>query len=72
MILRDWYHTYCHYGILPLICLAQVWTNSIPFAVLLSTPVLRGSLPKSGPLDVATKNTFALFFVGEEALAGVY
>ena len=33
---------------------------------------LRGSLPKSGPLDFATKNTFALFFVGEEALVGVY
>ena len=32
---------------------------------------LRGSLPKSGPLDFATKNTFALFFVGEEALVGV-
>ena len=35
-------------------------------------PHLRGSLPKSGPLDFATKNTFALFFVGEEALVGVY
>ena len=34
--------------------------------------VLRGSLPKSGPLDFATKNTFPLFFVGEEALVGVY
>ena len=33
---------------------------------------LRGSLPKSGPLNFATKNTFALFFVGEEALVGVY
>ena len=31
---------------------------------------LRGSLPKSGPLDFATKNT--LFFVGEEALVGIY
>ena len=38
---------------------------------IVSTP-LRGSLPKSGPLDFATKNTFALFFVGEEALVGVY
>ena len=36
------------------------------------TKYLRGSLPKSGPLDFATKNTFALFFVGEEALVGVY
>ena len=36
------------------------------------TPHLRGSLPKSGPLDFATKNTFPLFFVGEEALVGVY
>ena len=33
---------------------------------------LRGSLPKSGPLDLATKNSFPLFFVGEEALVGVY
>ena len=33
---------------------------------------LRGSLPKSGPLDFATKNTFPSFFVGEEALVGVY
>ena len=33
---------------------------------------LRGSLPKSGPLDSATKNTFPSFFVGEEALVGVY
>ena len=33
---------------------------------------LRGSLPKSGPLDFATKTTFPLFFVGEEALVGVY
>ena len=35
-------------------------------------PYLRGSLPKSGPLDFATKNTFPLFFVGEEALVGIY
>ena len=33
---------------------------------------LRGSLSKSGPLDFATKNTFPFFFVGEEALVGVY
>ena len=33
---------------------------------------LRGSLPKSGPLDFTTKNTFPLFFVGEEALVGIY
>ena len=33
---------------------------------------LRGSLPKSGPLDFATKNTFPLIFVGEEALVGIY
>ena len=33
---------------------------------------LRGSLPKSGPLDFATKNIFPLFFVGEEALVGIY
>ena len=34
--------------------------------------LLRGSLPKSGPLDFATKNTFPLFFVDEEALVGIY
>ena len=34
--------------------------------------VLRGSLPKSGALDFATKNTFPLFFVGDEALVGIY
>ena len=34
--------------------------------------VLRGSLPKSGPLDFATKNSFPLFFDGEEALVGIY
>ena len=33
---------------------------------------LRGSLPKSGPLDFATKNSFPLFFGGEEALVGIY
>ena len=33
---------------------------------------LRGSLPKSSPLDFATKNTFPLFFVREEALVAVY
>ena len=32
---------------------------------------LRSSLPKSGPLDFATKNTFPLFFVSEEALVGI-
>ena len=40
--------------------------------VRFSESLLRGSLPKSGPLDFATKNTFPLFFVGEEALVGVY
>ena len=33
---------------------------------------LRGSLPKSGPLDFATKNSFPLFFVGGEALVGIH
>ena len=33
---------------------------------------LRGSPPKSGRLDFATKNSFPLFFVGEEALVGIY
>ena len=33
---------------------------------------LRGSLLKSGPLDFATKNTFPLFLVTEEALVGIY
>ena len=40
--------------------------------IQVATAALRGSLPKSGPLDFATKNTFPLFFVGEEALVGVY
>ena len=40
--------------------------------LLLAKSELRGSLPKSGPLDFATKNTFPLFFVGEEALVGMY
>ena len=34
--------------------------------------IKRGSLPKSGPLDFATKYRFPLFFVGEEALVGLY
>ena len=42
------------------------------FKILAYFKTLRGSLPKSGPLDFATKITFALFFVGEEALVGVY
>ena len=33
---------------------------------------LRDSLPKSGPLDLATKYSFPLFFVGGEALLGIY
>ena len=40
--------------------------------ISVTSSFLRGSLPKSGPLDFATKNTFPLFFVGEEALVGVY
>ena len=40
--------------------------------LLLMDYLLRGSLPNSGPLDFATKNTFPLFFVSEEALAGIY
>ena len=32
---------------------------------------LRGSLPKSGPLDFATKDTFPLFFGGEKGLVGI-
>ena len=32
---------------------------------------LSGCLPKSGPLDFATKSSFPLFFVGEEALVGI-
>ena len=32
---------------------------------------LSGCLPKSGPLDFATKNSFPLLFVGEEALVGI-
>ena len=40
--------------------------------VALTSHCLRDSLPKSGPLDFAKKNTFPLFFVGEEALVGIY
>ena len=40
--------------------------------VLKQLSSLRGSLPKSGPLDFATKNSFPLFFVGEETLVGIY
>ena len=56
---------------------AVLW-NSLPSAARQATSLtnfrrfLRGSLPKSGPLDFATKNSFPLFFVGEEALVGVY
>ena len=32
----------------------------------------KSSLPKISPLDFATKNTFPLFFAGEEALVGIY
>ena len=55
-------------------CQLQFWRVS-DLAVTFShrqIRLLRGSLPKSGPLDFATKNAFALFFVGEEALVGVY
>ena len=47
----------------------------VHFASMTSSGVLlslRGSLPKSGPLDFATKNSYPLFFVGEEALVGIY
>ena len=44
----------------------------IKIIMIKNLPTLRGSLPKSGPLDFATKNTFPLVFVGEEALVGVY
>ena len=48
-------------------------TPAITSPCLERTPgSLRGSLPKSGPVDFATKNTFPLFLVGEEALVGVY
>ena len=46
-----------------------VWQKLAIFSVVLE---LRGSLPKSGPLDFATKNSFPLFFVGQEALVAIY
>ena len=49
--------------------------NEVDFQHAVNVPLvwsLRGSLPKSGPLDVATKNTFPSFFDGEEALVGTY
>ena len=33
---------------------------------------LSGNLPKSGPLDFLTKNSFPLFLVSEEASVGIY
>ena len=52
-----------------LVEVGRVFASFTKYAVL---NALRGSLPKSGPLDFATNNTFPLFFVGEEALVGVY
>ena len=54
--------------------LSEVYMNMPIKQVLmiLSFCKLRGSLPKSGRLDFATKNTFPLIFVGEEALVGIY
>ena len=43
---------------------AYIWAS----LYLAYVKFLRGSLPKSGPLDYATKNSFPLFFVGVEAL----
>ena len=40
--------------------------------VLVNFSLLSGCLPKSGPLDFATKSSFPLFFVGEEAFVGRY
>ena len=47
----------------------MVFTNLYKLYVIQN---LRGSLPKSGPLDFAAKITFPLFFVGEEALVVMY
>ena len=48
------------------------WARKFSGFFASSEESLRGSLPKSGPLDFATKNSFPLFFVCEEALVIVY
>ena len=45
-----------------------MYANPPGVEFLIALSKLRGSLPKSGPLDFATKNTVPLFFAGEEAL----
>ena len=52
--------------------LVHTLVNSLEEVDLKTHRRLRGSLPKSGPLDFATKNTFPLFLVGEEALVVIY
>ena len=49
-----------------------MYANPPGVEFLIALSKLRGSLPKSGPLDFATKNTVPLFFAGEEALIGIY
>ena len=49
--------------------------NKVDFQHAVNVPPvwsLRGSLPKSGPLDFATKYTFPSFFDGEETLVGMF
>ena len=55
------------------------WRDSISRGFILAISIgniekrtFSGSLPKSGPLDFATKESFPLFFVGEKALVGIY
>ena len=50
----------------------EIWNFVSNFLLWDQLESLRGSLPKSGPLDFATKNSFPLFFDGEEALVGIY
>ena len=58
-----------HFHLDPLQIDQKTW---LPTSNLSPLSGLRGSVPKSGPLDFVTKNTFPLFFVSEEALVGIY
>jgi len=46
--------------------------NPLSDGVCRKTAILNGILSKSGPLDLATKNSFPLFFVCEMVLVHMY
>ena len=58
--------------------ISRFWRDSISRGFIFAISIgniekrtLSGILPKSGPLDFATKDSFPLFFVGEKALVGI-